>query len=144
MSSTVTRRSALTATATVLAGAVAGFAYGRTNDVATAPSTASGYGQGAMPRGRTLLARLNAISIGGGLITSGVVMTRPSGSVVHAFSSSCTHAGCTVNKVSSGKIFCPCHGSVFDASTGAVVQGPAGTPLPPVRITVENGGVYSS
>lgn len=144
MSSMVSRRSALTATATVLVGAVAGFVYGRANHAAKHKSTTSGYGSGHTPGARKLLARLAAISVGGGLITSGVVVTRPSGDIVHAFGSSCTHLGCTVSKVANGRIFCPCHGSVFDASTGAVIQGPASKPLPPVQVAVENGGVYTS
>jgi Rieske Fe-S protein len=142
MTTTVTRRSALTASAVVVAGAVTGFVYGHANGAAT--STASGSSYRRMSTVRTLLARLAAIPVGGGLITSGVVVTRPSGHAVHAFSSRCTHLGCTVNQVANGRIFCPCHGSVFDASTGAVLQGPATAPLPRVRITVENGGVYAS
>jgi Rieske Fe-S protein len=61
---------------------------------------------------------------------------------VHAFSSTCTHLGCTVNKVTKGKIYCPCHGSVFSAQSGAVEQGPATRPLPAVQVTVRNGMVY--
>jgi Rieske Fe-S protein len=75
------------------------------------------------------------------VIVGNVVVTK-SGSQVHAFSSTCTHQGCQVNKVSGGRIDCPCHGSVFDASTGAVVAGPAPSPLPPVAVTVRNGEVF--
>jgi Rieske Fe-S protein len=142
MSTTVTRRSALTATAVVVAGAVTGFVYGHTNGAATSTTSAPGYS--GTSTGRNLLARLAAIPLGGGLITSGVVLIRQSGQSVHAFSSRCTHLGCTVNEVANGRIFCPCHGSVFDASTGAVLQGPASAPLPRVRVTIENGGVYAS
>jgi thiosulfate dehydrogenase [quinone] large subunit len=49
--------------------------------------------------------------------------------------------GCEVNQVSDGKIKCPCHFSVFDASTGAVVSGPAPAPLPKVAVTVSDGQV---
>jgi Rieske Fe-S protein len=76
------------------------------------------------------------------VIKGDVVLTR-SGSTVHGFSATCTHQGCTVNQVSDGTIDCPCHGSKFDAATGAVVTGPAPAPLPPVRVTVRNGEVFS-
>jgi Rieske Fe-S protein len=144
MTSGIPRRSALTATAAVAVGAVAGFVYGRSSDAARAGSTESRSGYAGVSPGHKLLARLAAIPVGSGLITSGVVLSRDSGNVVHAFSSTCTHLGCTVNKVSNGKIFCPCHGSVFDAVTGAVVQGPASKPLSPIPVTVQNGGVYTS
>lgn len=41
-----------------------------------------------------------------------------------AFSLSCTHQGCTVNKKDDGKFVCPCHGAVYD-SQGKVLQAPA-------------------
>jgi ubiquinol-cytochrome c reductase iron-sulfur subunit len=43
----------------------------------------------------------------------------------------CTHLGCVPNK-SDGGWFCPCHGSVYDAS-GRIVKGPApeNLPIPP-------------
>lgn len=40
----------------------------------------------------------------------------------------CTHEGCTINGRENGIYACPCHGSRF-ATSGAVVQGPAGQPL---------------
>jgi Rieske Fe-S protein len=124
MSGTVTRRSALTAAGALAVGAVAGFAYGRSNDARKTPNSAGGYpGAGGSSGGAPKpLAPLAKVPDGGGLITSGVVLIR-TGSTVKAFSSTCTHLGCEVNKVSGGKIFCPCHGSVFNAATGAVVDG---------------------
>jgi Rieske Fe-S protein len=142
MTAPVTRRSALTASAAVVVGAVAGLLYGRHSHAAKAGSVGLRYP--SSPNGRTLIARLAAIPVGGGVIRSGVVVTRPAGDEVHAFSSSCTHLGCTVNSVSHGKIFCPCHGSVFDAATGGVLQGPASAPLPRAHVSIVNGGVYLS
>jgi Rieske Fe-S protein len=147
MSANVTRRSALTAASALAVGVVAGFAYGRNNDARKSPST-GGYGYGGSNGGSSggaaqPIAALAKVPDGGGLITSGVVLTR-SGDAVQAFSSKCTHLGCTVNKVSDGKIFCPCHGSVFNAATGAVIQGPASSPLPSVPVTVRGGEVYTA
>ena len=47
-----------------------------------------------------------------------------------AFSTTCTHRGCTIGAPSStGDTVCPCHGAMFDGN-GAVTGGPAPTPLP--------------
>lgn len=147
MTATVTRRSTLAGAAALAVGLIAGFAYGRNNDARKSPGSGGGYGYagggGSTGGAPKPLAPLAKVPNGGGLITSGVVLTR-SGATVKAFSSTCTHLGCTVNKVSGGKIFCPCHGSVFDASTGAVVQGPATSPLPAVPVTVRGGEVYTA
>jgi Rieske Fe-S protein len=145
--SEVTRRSALTAAAAAAVGVVIGVVYGRNSDAAEKPRGAGGggYGYGGNDNGGSpeLITELAAVPEGGGVIKSGVVVTRESGNTVHVFSSVCTHLGCDVNKVSDGKIFCPCHGSVFDAKTGQVLQGPASSPLPSVPFTVKDGGVYT-
>jgi len=59
-----------------------------------------------------------------------------------AFSAVCTHAGCTVD-FQSGVIACPCHGSEFDANTGAVLRGPAATPLGAKRVIERRGSIYA-
>ncbi|HEY7605464.1 MAG TPA: Rieske (2Fe-2S) protein, partial [Actinomycetes bacterium] len=64
---------------------------------------------------------------------------------VVAYQAVCTHAGCTVAfDPTSGLLACPCHGAAFDPRrAGAVVTGPAPTPLTPVRITIgSDGGLY--
>jgi Rieske Fe-S protein len=63
---------------------------------------------------------------------------------VRAFSATCPHQGCPVSTVANGTIDCPCHGSRFDAKTGAVVAGPAPRGLTPVAVVVRDGGVYRS
>ncbi len=57
-----------------------------------------------------------------------------------AFDAVCTHAGCTVNYDPSGVRFvCPCHGGVYDARTGQVLQGPPPAPLRRIPVQVVGG-----
>lgn len=50
------------------------------------------------------------------------------------FSAVCTHLGCTVQfQPDAGRIYCACHGGVYDMHTGANVAGP-----PPKPLTVFN------
>jgi ubiquinol-cytochrome c reductase iron-sulfur subunit len=60
-----------------------------------------------------------------------------------AYSKVCTHAGCPVGlyEQQTGRLFCPCHQSVFDALDGArPVQGPATRPLPQLPLEVDGQG----
>jgi len=54
-----------------------------------------------------------------------------------------THKGCEVGyQLESGRLGCPCHGSVFNpAQGGAVVQGPAQKPLQEIKIDTKGGKV---
>jgi thiosulfate dehydrogenase [quinone] large subunit len=63
---------------------------------------------------------------------------RSSASDVVAFSAVCTHAGCTVgfNAGASPTYVCPCHGSSFNALTGAVESGPAPSGLTPIKARI--------
>jgi len=70
-----------------------------------------------------------------------IVVRHRDGSLA-AFSAVCTHAGCQV-EYASGMLVCPCHGSAFDASTGAVIQGPAVTPLARKRVIQRRGSIYA-
>jgi thiosulfate dehydrogenase [quinone] large subunit len=70
------------------------------------------------------------------------ILVRHSNGSLAAFSAICTHAGCQVG-FQSGVIFCPCHGSEFDATTGAVVRGPAVTPLARKRVIERRGSIYA-
>jgi len=81
------------------------------------------------------------IPVGGGIVISKVnlVITQPVAGEFKAFSSVCPHVGCLLDKVANGTIDCPCHGSTFRVSNGAVVTGPATRPLTSIAITVADG-----
>ncbi|MEU8677989.1 Rieske (2Fe-2S) protein [Streptomyces sp. NPDC048560] len=101
-------------------------------------------GQGeAAGTGGEILGKAADIPEGGGVVFAdqGVVVTQPKAGEFKAFSSKCTHQGCSVKGVSGGVINCPCHGSTFDAETGAVTGGPATQPLPAKAITVKGGSI---
>ena len=70
------------------------------------------------------------------------MLTRGGDGTIHGFSSICTHEGCTLAAVMKGTIDCPCHGSRFNAQTGAVVNGPATRPLRAVQVAVRDTDVY--
>ncbi len=58
-----------------------------------------------------------------------------------AFSSRCTHLGCSVRRTAEGFV-CPCHGARYD-DAGVPVAGPARRPLDWYRLWVApDGGVW--
>ncbi len=91
----------------------------------------------------TVLGPARDIPVGGGAIyrAARVVVTQPSRGQYKAFSAVCTHVGCIMNKVGNGTIDCPCHGSEFKITNGAVVTGPAPRPLPEIKIKIVGGQV---
>ncbi|WP_299445370.1 Rieske (2Fe-2S) protein [uncultured Phycicoccus sp.] len=86
------------------------------------------------------------VPVGGGRVFESIqtVVTQPTEGQYKAFSSVCTHQGCQVGGVENGVISCPCHGSQFDITSGAVVQGPATKPLPEKSVTVSGDGLSVS
>jgi Rieske Fe-S protein len=69
-----------------------------------------------------------------------ILISQPSAGKIVAFTAICTHQGCTV--APAGKEFqCPCHGSVYNAATGAVIMGPAPLPLAAIPVKVVGGDV---
>lgn len=85
------------------------------------------------------------VPVGGGTVTivddRKVVVTQPTSGEFFGFSAVCPHQGCAVNNVADGRINCPCHNSAFDASTGAVLQGPATAPLAVIAVREEGDDI---
>jgi nitrite reductase/ring-hydroxylating ferredoxin subunit len=58
---------------------------------------------------------------------------------LYAFDNTCTHMGCSLanGKLDGTTVTCPCHGSQFDVTSGAVVRGPAARPVRSHTVKVE-------
>jgi Rieske Fe-S protein len=93
---------------------------------------------------QTALVKASAVPVGGGVILNQAVVTQPTAGTFKAFSNVCTHQGCTVAQIQNQQILCPCHGSAFSISTGAVEGGPAPSPLAPIAITDKNGEIFAT
>ncbi len=56
------------------------------------------------------------------------------------FSAVCTHLGCTVQyQAAQRRIFCACHGGVYDPATGKPVAGPPPKALTAFRVEIQDG-----
>jgi nitrite reductase/ring-hydroxylating ferredoxin subunit len=71
-----------------------------------------------------------------------VALTRVNGRL-HAFDDTCTHTGCSLagGEIDGTVVTCPCHGSQFDATTGAVLHGPARRPVRSRAVTTQGDDV---
>jgi Rieske Fe-S protein len=110
----------------------------------SAPSSASGGGGSTGGAQGSALATTSEIPVGSGKIFTSekVVVTQPNSGDFKAFSAICTHMGCIVSTISNGTIDCPCHGSQYSISTGAVVGGPAPSPLPAQAIKLTGSNIF--
>jgi cytochrome b6-f complex iron-sulfur subunit len=81
-------------------------------------------------------------TVGGFAYKGDIIIIRSTDTVYLALSKVCTHSQCTVTYNSTTKdIPCPCHGSKF-TTTGAVVTGPATSPLKKYSVT-QNGNILT-
>jgi Rieske Fe-S protein len=115
-----------------------------TTGAGSAPSSASGGDGSTAGTQGSALATTSEIPVGSGKIFTSekVVVTQPNSGDFKAFSAVCTHMGCIVSTISNGTIDCPCHGSQYSISTGAVVGGPAPSPLPAQTINVSGSNIF--
>ncbi|WP_315097956.1 Rieske (2Fe-2S) protein [uncultured Cellulomonas sp.] len=142
MSNRVSRRAVLEGTGVALAAGTLGYVGFAT--LGPAPGSDDDDSSGREPDDDAdshRLADVEDIPDGGGLVLADdkLVLTRD-GSTVRCFLAVCTHQGCLVGTVRDGQIQCPCHGSAFDAATGAVIEGPATEPLEAEDIEVTDQG----
>ena len=146
------RRTVLTAGGLVLAGgalAACGGGGSATTEATTgasasrAPAAATPTTAPATAPTADALASISQIPVGGGVIVPEppIVITQPVAGTFKAFTAICPHQGCLVAEVAENEIVCPCHGSLFSAEDGAVVQGPAEEGLTPASILVQGDSI---
>jgi thiosulfate dehydrogenase [quinone] large subunit len=129
-------------------GTTGGSATTTTAPASTSTTAGSSATSTAVPSG-TKLGSSSTVPVGGSATFTdpasgdpGLVIQQTAGEFV-AFDAVCPHAGCTVAYAKSAKIIaCPCHGSEFDASTGAVIQGPASRGLTRITVAESGGDLY--
>ena len=143
LASAITACGAGTSSSTPAAGNAAG-TTGGAGTAAPASSAAAAGGGASSSSATNALAATSKIPVGSGMIfpEPQVVVTQPTAGEFKAFSAVCTHMGCIVNQISNQTIDCPCHGSQYSITTGAVVAGPAPRPLPAKQIKVSGGSIF--
>lgn len=139
------RRQALAAVG-LGAGALTLAACGGSSAPPAVTTAAAGPSGGAVPSGHTL-AVLSQVPVGGAVAATDaeggpIIVAQPTAGKAVAFSAICTHLGCTV-AVRGAELDCPCHGSRFNALTGAVINGPAPSPLPALAVAIRSGKVVA-
>jgi nitrite reductase/ring-hydroxylating ferredoxin subunit len=95
------------------------------------------------PSGAPLVAAA-AVPVGSGVILAEekVVVTQPAAGEFHAFTAVCPHAEVILSEVSDADIYCgDGHGSRFTLDGGAVLNGPATTPLARIAVKIEGDQV---
>lgn len=64
------------------------------------------------------------------------LVIQPTEGQFRAFSRTCPHAGCQVDRVDGDEIVCPCHGSRYSVVDGSRVSGPTPRGLTEVPVQV--------
>ncbi|MDQ1247053.1 MAG: hypothetical protein QG597_1423 [Actinomycetota bacterium] len=139
----VGRRTVLGVGVTGAAGLVLAACGGSSDGAGAAASSSSAAGGTPQPGGSS-----SQVPVGGAAIIpvgdTAYVVAQPTADEFVAHSAVCPHQGCLCNEVAAGKVICPCHGSEFDAETGAVEKGPATKGLAPATVTVTGGALELS
>jgi nitrite reductase/ring-hydroxylating ferredoxin subunit len=82
--------------------------------------------------------RIDAVPPGSSLLAGDAAVFNVAGKFC-ATEAKCTHrqGPLTEGKLDGSTVTCPWHGAQFNVCTGAVLRGPATTPLKPYRVIVE-------
>lgn len=74
-------------------------------------------------------------------ITEAKVAVANAAGQLYAFDDTCPHRGCSLakGKLEGTTVTCPCHGSQFDVTSGAVLRGPAARPVRSRPVQIKDG-----
>ena len=93
------------------------------------------------------IAALADVPVGGSIDATingeAALISQPTAGQVVAFSAICTHQQCVVAAAGT-EFHCPCHGSMYDAATGEVIQGPALEPLSEIAVAVSGDRIVAA
>ncbi len=90
---------------------------------------ASGIGKGEMKQVKVAGTKVAIAHVGGSF---------------YAFGDTCSHLGCSLSEgdLEETTVTCPCHGSMFDVTSGRVLRGPAKKSEPSYRVEVRDGSLW--
>jgi Rieske Fe-S protein len=164
----ISRRSVLGITVAGAAGlltAACGSSSGATKTAGGSSSTPGAAGSSASSGGSSSLVATADVPVGGGVFVQNgkviakpssqekltAVVTQPTAGEFKAFSTTCTHVGCTVTSIKDGIIICPCHQSAYKITDGSTTvnpetgkKGPAPSPLPSIAVKVDGANVVKA
>lgn len=120
--------------AVLLPGVLVACSSGSSDDEGPAgPTTGEASAGASVPASEVPVGQARIVDAGG----ERVVMAQPTEGEFVAYSSACTHQGTPVNADEGLTLTCPNHGSVFDATDGGVLNGPATSALESLTVTLE-------
>ena len=99
-----------------------------------------------VPTDTPALANTSDVPVGGATFveSKGIVVAQPSEGEFKAFDARCPHQGCMVSSTQGSDLLCPCHASLFSATTGDVLRGPASRGLDAVQIQVNGDSIVTT
>ncbi len=82
-------------------------------------------------------------TVGGYLVSNGVIVIRYNATTFEAYSAACTHEGQqVVYQPGSSQIYCSRHGATYNPTSGAVTGGPAPSALTKYTVT-QSGNILT-
>lgn len=140
----VNRRTAIGAGVVAGAALVTGCSSGTTATTSTTSAATKTSAAAPTGAGGGELAKSADVPAGGSLVVTvnkaPYALAKKADGTIVVHTAVCTHQKCAV-AAAGAELTCPCHGSKFDAMTGAVLNGPAASPLAEVKVTESNGSI---